>query len=181
MTQEARAQPPVQKACYDARSALTMFNRAARTAGRKPPTTPITTAKIRARVTTPGDKANPKPISEKLPKLRVETRAKESSDASPTPAAPPAIASSTDSTRTPEGLHQLVRVPPDLGVEPRAAGVGDPHHGPAVPAEQQLGAYRDALEPLRDVLAHDDLVSAELECPTLRDAEAGPQLERLRR
>src|SRR5437588_824919 len=85
--------------CYDARSALTMLSRAARTAGRKPPTTPITTAKTRALVMTPGDSANPKPISEKLPKLRVETRAKDKSDASPTPAAPPAIASSTDSTR----------------------------------------------------------------------------------
>src|SRR5216117_3412332 len=84
---------------YDARSALTMLSRAARTAGRKPPTTPITTAKISALVMTPGDSANPNPISEKLPKLRVETRAKDSSEASPTPAAPPAVASSTDSTR----------------------------------------------------------------------------------
>src|SRR5256886_6731503 len=84
---------------YDARSALTMLRRAARTAGRKPPTMPITTAKISALVMTPGDSANPKPISEKLPKLRVETRAKDSSEASPTPAAPPAVASSTDSTR----------------------------------------------------------------------------------
>src|SRR5439155_904661 len=94
--------------CYDARSALTMLSRAARTAGRKPPTTPITTAKIRARVTTPGDNANPKPISEKLWKLTTEIRSKDSSAASATPRAPPTSASITDSTRNaPRTLRRL--------------------------------------------------------------------------
>src|SRR5439155_15218631 len=41
--------------CYDARSALTMFRRAARAAGRTPPTSPITTAKIKAFAITPGE------------------------------------------------------------------------------------------------------------------------------
>src|SRR6266487_325649 len=84
---------------YDARSALTMLRRAARAAGRTPPTMPMTTAQISARVTTPGDNAKPHPISEKLPKLSVETRANESSEASPNPAAPPASASTIDSAR----------------------------------------------------------------------------------
>src|SRR5213078_1559486 len=84
---------------YDARSALTMFKRAARTAGRNPPTTPITSANTKALQTTPGVSANPNPISEKLPKLSVETRAKESSEASPIPAAPPAMANTIDSAR----------------------------------------------------------------------------------
>src|SRR5205085_3342369 len=95
-------------ACYDARSALTMLSRAARTAGRKPPTTPITTAKITARMTTPGDNANPKPISEKLWKLTTEIRSNDSSAASATPRAPPTSASSTDSTRNaPNTLRRL--------------------------------------------------------------------------
>src|SRR5207247_9061782 len=42
---------------YDARNALTMLMRAARAAGRKPPTTPITTANTRARAITPGESA----------------------------------------------------------------------------------------------------------------------------
>src|SRR5213080_2704639 len=76
-----------------------MFSRAARTAGRKPPTTPITTANTRALLTTPGDSANPKPISEKLWKLMTEIRANDSRAASATPSAPPTSASITDSSR----------------------------------------------------------------------------------
>src|SRR5439155_1077776 len=84
---------------YDARSALTMLRRAARTAGRNPPITPITTAKTRARVITPGDNANPKPISDKLWKLTTEIRSKDRRAASATPSAPPTSASTTDSTK----------------------------------------------------------------------------------
>src|SRR5207244_11561717 len=95
-------------ACYDARSALTMLSRAARTAGRKPPTTPITTAKTRARAITPGESANPNPISEKLWKLTTEIRSNDRSAASATPRAPPTSASTTDSTRNaPKTLRRL--------------------------------------------------------------------------
>src|SRR5437899_1086261 len=93
---------------YDARSALTMLRRAARAAGRKPPTTPITTAKTRARAITPGESANPNPISEKLWKLTTEIRSKDSSAANATPTAPPTSASITDSTRNaPKTLRRL--------------------------------------------------------------------------
>src|SRR5712664_4060534 len=93
---------------HDARSALTMLRRAARIAGRNPPMTPITTAKIRALLTMPGDKANPKPISEKLWKLTTEIRANDKKAASATPRAPPTRASTTDSIRNaPKTLRRL--------------------------------------------------------------------------
>jgi len=41
-----------------------MLRRAARAAGRTPPTSPITTAKFKALAITPGDSAKPNPISE---------------------------------------------------------------------------------------------------------------------
>src|SRR5882762_1012954 len=84
---------------HAARSALTMFRRAARSAGRNPPTIPITKAKIMADAITLGERAKPTATSEKLAKLSVEIRAKESSEARPMPAAPPAIASTIDSAR----------------------------------------------------------------------------------
>src|SRR3989449_11005446 len=100
---------------HDARSALTMLRRAARTAGRNPPMTPITTAKIRALLTMPGDKANPKPISEKRWKLTTEIRANDKKAASATPSAPP------PSARTPESIRNA---PKTLGrVNPRARRV----------------------------------------------------------
>src|SRR5437899_4912310 len=84
---------------HDARSALTMLRRAARAAGRNPPTMPITMANVSAAPITPGDSANPKPISEKLWKLMTEIRSKDRRAASATPMAPPTSASTTDSTK----------------------------------------------------------------------------------
>src|SRR5256885_9875996 len=84
---------------YDARSALTMLRRAARAAGRNPPTMPITMANVSAAPITPGDSANPKPISEKLWKLMTEIRSEDRRAASATPMAPPTSASTTDSTK----------------------------------------------------------------------------------
>src|SRR5207244_12634367 len=66
------------RAGYDARSALTLLRRAARAAGRKPPTTPISTAPSRARTISPGESANRNPNSEKLWKLTTEMRSKDS-------------------------------------------------------------------------------------------------------
>src|SRR5207237_392082 len=54
-----------------ARRALTMFRRAARTAGRKPPTTRITTAKTRARASTTDSTRNaPKTLRRLNPRAR---------------------------------------------------------------------------------------------------------------
>src|SRR5207247_2470511 len=175
-----------------------MSRRAARTAGRKPPTNPITTAKISALTITPGESAKPKPISEKLVKLTTEIRSKDRSAASPTPRAPPTSASTIDSTRkaasTLRRLNPTARnvptstvrlataaymdtIAPHLGVEGRASRVGDPDHGPAVPPERELRPECSAFELAPDALSHDHLVGPELERPPLDDVDAGSELQ----
>src|SRR5258708_37380050 len=76
-----------------------MLSRAALTAGKKPPTNPITSAKISALTTTPTDNANPKPSSENDEKFMVDTCTTESPDAHRTPTPPPTSPSSIHPTR----------------------------------------------------------------------------------
>ncbi len=66
---------------YADRSALRIFKRDARTAGRNPPTMPISNANRSVETMTDGARVNPNASSEKVPKLVVEIRTKDISDA----------------------------------------------------------------------------------------------------
>ena len=58
--------------CYTARNAWVIFNRAARTAGKKPPMRPISNEKPRALAAIDGDSAKENASSENEPKFSVD-------------------------------------------------------------------------------------------------------------
>ena len=72
--------------------------------------------------------------------------------------------------RPAEGLHELIDVTPDLGIEAAPVRVERPDHDPVAHAEAQLLAYAGTAKSSGDAAPRNDFGRTGLEHPTLRDA-----------